>query len=90
MLRSTVETLSNSCFTGVESEDRADCIFHRLDVQADNLELRGLKPVLLRKRDDGTWGYVMLDQARVLSPHLFNRIGASGENALGAYLTVVG
>lgn len=90
MLRSTVETLSNSCFSGVEDEEKADYMFHRLDVQADNLELRGLKPVLLRKRDDGTWGYVMLDQARVLSPHLFNRIGASGENALGAYWNLSG
>jgi len=86
MLRSSVETLSNSCFTGFEEKDAGGHLFHRLDVQDDNHELRGLKPVILKKMDNGKWGYLVVNQAKLLSPHLYNRIGAPGENALGAYL----
>ena len=85
MLRSTVETLSNSCFTGYGEEDRMETIFHRLDVQDDKDELKRLKAIILKRKNNGKWGYVVLDEAKILSPHLFNRIHGIGENALGAY-----
>ncbi len=87
MLRNTVETLSNSCFTGYGEGDDKDHMFHRLDIgiSAQRNETTKLQAVVLKQNKNGKWGYVRLDQAKVLSPHLFNRIGGTGENALGAY-----
>lgn len=86
VLRSRIETLSNACFPGYEDlEDDTSHMFHRLDVtQVHRSELR-LEPVVLREWDSNTWEYVKVDHAKILSPHIFNRIGAKGESELAVY-----
>ena len=86
MLRNTVELLSNSCFSNVHARESKEYLFRRLDVSdADQSEeARKLQPVILKKIN-GHWRYLKLHQAKILSPHMFNRIGLPEENALGAY-----
>jgi len=87
MVRNTVENLSNSCFCGYDpQDDDSTQLFHRLDVekQTERDEASRLRPVVIVSQGEN-WAYVNVQQARVLSPHLYNRMGASGENALGVY-----
>lgn len=86
-LRSRIEVLSNACFCGYDNlKNDASHVFRRLDIsqKSERDEAFKLVPVVLR-RNEGSWQYLKVDQARVLSEHIFNRIAGSGETALGAY-----
>ncbi len=86
MLRSTIEILSNSCFSNVHAKESKEYVFRRLNVsntqQRD--EAMRLQPVILKKVN-GRWRYFKLNQAKILSPHMLNRVGHHGDNSLGAY-----
>ena len=92
MLRGTVESLSNGCFPGYEPDSRDENhMFYRLDISNNNnqKEARNLKPVVIKKKGND-WVAVTVNQANILSPHLFNRITATGENKLAAYYNTKG
>ena len=88
MLRSTVEMLSNACFPEYDRQaNDPGYMFHRLDVSKSKnvqTEVSNLEPVVIVKRTGGLH-YIEVQQAKLLSPHIFNRLGDSGEKALGAY-----
>ncbi|WP_045217681.1 TIGR03986 family type III CRISPR-associated RAMP protein [Desulfonatronovibrio magnus] len=92
LLRNIVENLSNSCFPGYDAERDTEYLFHRLDISKElqRKEAVQLKPVVLIK-DAEDWKYVEVDQSKVLSEHLFNRIdGGEEENSLAGYFNTEG
>lgn len=67
MLRSTIETLSNSCFPHDYKRNEAlNFMSHRLDVEKDSKNIRFLKAGIL-KRYEAKWYFVELDMMRVLT-----------------------
>ncbi|MBI4377980.1 MAG: TIGR03986 family CRISPR-associated RAMP protein [Nitrospinae bacterium] len=69
MLRSTIETLSNSCFLADYSEnEKMNYLGYRLDVSNRNLsrEIQGLKPGILKRRDN-EWYFIPLSEAKILT-----------------------
>jgi CRISPR-associated protein (TIGR03986 family) len=67
MLRSTIETLSNSCFPhDYTKNERLNYIFHRLDVENDSKKIRFLKPGILKEYNQ-KWYFVELDMVKVLT-----------------------
>lgn len=86
MLRARIEALSNSCFPGYETPEDAEGVFHRVVPTGGPppQDITGLRPVIL-KRKGQDWFRIDVNQAKVLSPHIFNRIYNTGENKLAVY-----
>ena len=75
MLRSTIETLSNSCFRiDYTKNEKMNYLSHRLDVEntEQSREIRYLKAGVLKKTDNG-WHFIQLEEAKVLSTSASNR-----------------
>ncbi|MCX6579086.1 MAG: TIGR03986 family CRISPR-associated RAMP protein [Candidatus Aminicenantes bacterium] len=69
LIRSTVETLSNSCFPhDYSGNTNLNYMCRRLNVEEDDdsKEIRNLRPGILKKKGD-QWYFIELDQAKVLT-----------------------
>jgi len=89
MLRSRIEILSNSCIPGLDDPSELGAALYQRIVpnpaeREIPPEIRGLKPVVLKRSGTG-WHCIKVDQAKVLSTHLFDRIHNTGENKLAVY-----
>lgn len=81
MMRSTIETLSNSCFPHDYKKNEAmNFMSHRLDVEQDSKKIRNLKAGILKRCDD-KWYFVELDMVKVLT--VVDRFKGSDEDKTG-------